>query len=173
MYSQSTADLLTVANGKIGWVFNRSGATRTIVLDISKAFDGVQYASLLHKLSSYGISGQVFGFISSLLSNRWLRVVLDGKSSQNYPVNAGVPQSSILGPTFFLLYIDNHPEDSICNVAIYADTTLYSNCEQASDLQQQVDLESDLQETVDWCRMSVVDFSSEKIELVLFDRCNN
>ena len=41
MYSQSTADLLTVANGRIGWVFNRSGATRTIVLDISKAFDGV------------------------------------------------------------------------------------------------------------------------------------
>ena len=40
-YSQSTADLLTVANGRIAWVFNRSGATRTIVLDISKAFDGV------------------------------------------------------------------------------------------------------------------------------------
>ena len=40
-YSQSTADLLTVANGRIGWVFNSSGATRTIVLDISKAFDGV------------------------------------------------------------------------------------------------------------------------------------
>ena len=88
MYSQSTADLLTVANGRIGWVFNRSGATRTIVLDISKAFDGVQYANLLHKLSFYGISGHVFGFISSLLSNRWLRVVLDGKSSQKYPVNA-------------------------------------------------------------------------------------
>ena len=48
-------------------------------------------------------------------------MVLDGKSSQKYPVNAGVPQSSILGPMFFLLYIDNHPEDVICNVAIYAD----------------------------------------------------
>ena len=59
-------------------------------------------------------------------------MVLNGKFSQKYPVNAGVPQSSILGPMFFLLYIDNHPEDVICNVAIYADTTLYSNCEQAS-----------------------------------------
>ena len=61
-------------------------------------------------------------------------MILDGKSSQEYPVNAGVPQSSILAPTFFLLYIDNHPEGVICNVEIYADTTLYSNCEQTSDL---------------------------------------
>ena len=45
---------------------------------------------------SYGISGQIFSLISSFLSNRRLRVVLDGKSSQEYPVNAGVPQGSIL-----------------------------------------------------------------------------
>ena len=57
-----------------------------------------------------------------------LRVVLDGKSSQEYPVNAGVPQWSILGPTLFLLYINDLPDDAICNIAIYADdTTLYRN----------------------------------------------
>ena len=71
--------------------FNKSGATRAVALDISKAFDRVWHAGLLHKLKSYGISGQIFGLISSFLSNRRLRVVLDGKSSQKYPVNAGVP----------------------------------------------------------------------------------
>ena len=114
----------------------------------------VWHAGLLHKLKSYGISGQIFGLISSFLSNRQLRVVLDGKSSQEYPVNAGVPQGSIFGPTLFLLYINDLPDDAICNIAIYADdTTLYSKCDQASDLWQQLELaselESDLQDTVD------------------------
>ena len=101
--SQSTADLLTVVSDRIARAFNRSGATQAVAVDISKAFDRVWHAGLLHKLKSYGISGQMFGLISSFLSNRHLRVVLDGKSSQEYPVNAGVPQGSILGPTVFLL----------------------------------------------------------------------
>ena len=60
---------------------------------------------------------------------RQLKVVLDGKSLQEYPVNAGVPQGSIFGPTFFLPFINELPDDVICNIAIYADdTTLYSKC---------------------------------------------
>ena len=125
--SQSTTDLLTVVSDRIAMAFNRSGATRAVALDISKAFDRVWHAGLLQKLKSYGILGQIFGLIPSFLSNRRLRVVLDRKSSQEYPVNAGVPQESILGPTLLLLYISDLPDDVICNIAIYADdTTLYS-----------------------------------------------
>ena len=80
---------------------------------------------------------------------------LDGKSSQEYAVNAGVSEGSILGPTLSLLYINYLPDNGICNIAIYADdTTLCSKWDQASDLWQQLELatelEFDLRDTVDW-----------------------
>ena len=101
-------------------------------------------------------------------------MVLDWKSSQEYPVNADVLQVSIRGPTLFLLYINDLPDDVICNIAIYADdTTLYSKCDQTSDLWQQLELaselESDLRDTVDWGRKKLVDFNAGKTQLVLFN----
>ena len=73
-------------------------------------------------------------------------MVLDGKSSKEYPVNAGAPQGSILGPTLFLLSINDLPDNAICHIAIYADnTTLYSKCDQLSDLWQQLELASDFE----------------------------
>ena len=93
-----------------------------------KAFDRIRHASLLHKVKSYVISGQMFGLISSFLSNRQLLVVLDEKYSQEYPVNDEVPQGSILGFTLFLLCINDLPDDVFSTIGIYADdTTLYSN----------------------------------------------
>ena len=86
-------------------------------------------------LSLNGISGQIFGLTSSFLSNRWLKVVLDGKSSQEYLLNAGVAQGSILGPTLFLLYIKGLADDVICDIGVYVDdTSLYSKCDEASDV---------------------------------------
>ena len=146
-------------------------AAQAVALDLSKGFNRVWHAGLLHKLNPSGISGQIFGLISSFLSIRQLQVVLDGKSSQEYLVNAGVPLRSILGPSLSLLYIYDLSDDVISNIAIYADdTTLYSICDQASDLWQQLELaselESDLRDTVDYDRKWLIDFSAGKTELV-------
>ena len=72
-FSQSTADLLSLVSDRIAWAFKRSWATQAVA--------------------------QIFDLISSFLSNRQLWVVLDGKSSEEYPVNVGVPEGCILGPT--------------------------------------------------------------------------
>ena len=80
-----------------------------------------------------------------------------------------------------LLYINDLPNDVICDIAIYPDdTTLYSKCGQASDLWQQLEsvseLESDLRDSVDWgkkLKKKFVDFSTGKTLLVSFDLSNN
>ena len=105
-------------------------------------------------------------------------MVLNGKSWKYNPVNVGVPQGSILGPTLFLLYINDLLDDVICDIAIYADdNTLCSKCDQASDLWQQLELafelESDLRDTKGWGWKWPVDFNAEKTELVSFDWSNN
>ena len=105
-------------------------------------------------------------------------MVLNGKSSLEYSVNARVLQGSILGPTLFLQYINDLSNDVICDITIYTDdTTIYSKCDQASDLWQQLELASelgsDLQDTVDWGRKWLLDFNAGKSQLVLFDQSNN
>ena len=70
------------------------------------------------------------------------------------------------------------PDDVICDIAIYADdTSLYSKCDQVSDLWQQLglasELEYDLQDIVDWGKKWLIDFNTGKTQLVLFDWSNN
>ena len=104
------------------------------MLDISK---GHGMLIFFINFKSYGMSGQIVGLFSPFLSNRWLEVILGGKFSQEYPVNDGVLKGSVLGRTLFLLYINDLPDDVICDIAIYADKATdnqLSKCDQAFDL---------------------------------------
>ena len=87
-------------------------------------------------------------------------------------------KAPFLALELYLIYINDLPDDVICNITIYADdTTLYSKCDQASDLWQQLELASELasnlRDTVDWSTNWLADFNAGKIQLVLFDPSNN
>ena len=105
-------------------------------------------------------------------------MVLDGKSSQEFLVNAGVPEWSILSPTLFLLYINDIFDNVICDITIYADnTSLYSKCNHGSDLCSNnlnwlLSLNL-IYKTLDWVKKWLVDFNAGKTQLVLFDQSNN
>ena len=132
-HSRSTGDLLSYVTDHISRVLDRQGETRSVALDISKAFDKVWHQGLLSKLRSYGVSGQLHKLVASFLKDWQMSVVLDGQRSSTKCINAGVPQGPILGPTLFLLYINDLPDGIINKFVMYADgTTLFNSSERPS-----------------------------------------
>ena len=101
-----------------------SRETRAVFLDISKAFDKVWHDGLLFKLKKYGISGSLF---TGILSNRQQHVVLNGKSSCWSSITAGVHQGSVLGPLFFLIYINDLVDNISSEAKLFSeDTSLFT-----------------------------------------------
>ena len=94
-------------------------------------------------------------------------------TSQEHPINAGVPLGSILSFTLFALYLNELPDDAIYNITSYTDdTTLYSKYDEASHLMQQPELaselESDHQDTVERGRKWLVYFNAKIIKFSHF-----
>ena len=88
---QYTADILTVLSVRIYNSLDAGGERRAIALDISKGFDNVWHARLLHKLKAYGVVGPILHILESPLQERSLKVILDGQTLPPYITNAGVP----------------------------------------------------------------------------------
>lgn len=110
-----------------------------VFLDFSKAFDKVSYDILLHKLCNFGVSGCLLNWCRDYLSNRDQRVVVDGVSSDWRPISSGVPQGSLLGPLFFMMFINDMPDvvSPTSLVALYAD-----DCKTSRVIQHPCDHES-------------------------------
>ena len=133
---------------------------RGVFLDLFKAFDRVWHDSLLYKFSSTGIDGNLFKLIKSLLNNRCQRVVLDAQSSVWKSVTAGVPQGSVLGQLFFLIYPNDLPLGLTTNVKLFADDTfLFSIVNSASVSASR--LNNDLVKIRDWAFNWIMSFNPD------------
>ena len=104
-------------------ILTRLGLLELQHLIYPRVLTGFSMLVFFTNLSLMEFQVRYLGLFLLFLSNRQLRVVLDGKSSHEYPVNAGVPQGSIFGPRHFLLYINDLLDNVIFNIAIYADNT--------------------------------------------------
>jgi hypothetical protein len=143
-----------------------------VYLDFSKAFDKVPKERLLKKLLAHGISGRVKDWISSWLTGRKQKVVVNGKMSGWKDVLSGVPQGSVLGPILFTIFINDLDKcaEKILLIKKFADDTkaahIVRSQEEAKVLQECLD------ELHKWSLTWGMEFNAEKCKIMHLGRAN-
>ncbi|KAL0821757.1 hypothetical protein ABMA28_005179 [Loxostege sticticalis] len=173
---RSTGDLLVYVTHCWGEAIENHGEAIAVSLDISKAFDRVWHASLLSKLPAYGIPAGFCNWVADFLSERSIRVVIDGCSSELMAIDAGVPQGSVLSATLFLLHINDLLSSGIVGYA--DDSTVmekYLSSAGASGVEVQRMREAMVERTSltlsnvsQWGDHNLVSFNASKTQACLF-----
>ena len=144
-----TADFLTLLQHKWSSTIANRASVHTMAVDIAGAFDKVSHTGALVKAQACDIIGTLHTWLQDYLSNRSLRAVVRGQELEVFPVKAGVPQGSILGPTLFVLYVKDC-EDCLAGgtrLAVYADDATLYKCLSSGDSIQNAS--SNLQQAFD------------------------
>ena len=138
------------------------------VLDFSKAFDRVPHKRLPVKLDHYGIRGDALNWIRAFLTDRTQRVIVEGAESDPAPVCSGVPQGSVLGPTLFLIFINDLPTQVNSKTRLFADDcVIYREINTDKDCQT---LQNDLEALAKWEKTWGMSFHPEKCSIIRIHR---
>lgn len=149
-------------------VLNRGGQTDILFLDFSKAFDKVPHSRLAIKLDYYGIRGNTLLWIEDFLSGRMQSVVVNGTHSKWSPVISGVPQGSVLGPTLFLLYINDIASEVDSTLRLFADDSILYK--EINSMDDQITLQNDLQKVFSWADRWQMSFNASKCQYLQVTR---
>ena len=147
---------------------NRRQEGTIVALDIKAAFDRAWHKGLLVKLVANGVRGQLLQWLSSYLMDRHIHVVVNGQTSKPTPINATVPQGSIIGPTLFLVYNNNlcdnlHNPPCLCADDGTIDCLL-------DEVNATISLSKDLQKIYGWGQKWNVRFATEKCKVMSLSR---
>ena len=144
-----------------------------IYLDFAKAFDKVDHKLLLRKIRCMGITGKLYEWLKSFLSNRSQKVVIDGLHSYITLVLSGVPQGTVLGPILFLIYL-NDIDSSIkhdCTLRSFADDSrLFKSI---SSYQDALSLQKDLHIVILWATENNMALHEDKFEVLQYSSSIN
>ena len=138
---------------------------RANFLDLLKAFDRVWHDGLIYKLKVNGISGNILQLLQNFLKGQKQRVVL--KSSKWKTISAGVPQGSVLGTLFFLIYINDIVINITCGIKLYPDDTSLFSVVDDENVTARV-LNRDLEKINLWVWQWKMQFNANKTEEVIF-----
>ena len=133
-------------------------------LDFSKAFDSVPHKLLLHKLHAYGIRGKLLQWVEAFLTERSQRIVVQGAKSQWSPVVSGIPQGSVLGPTLFIIFVNDIPTQLHGSVKLFADDAKVYSRVKRPDGQSSVQV--DLDALGDWSSRWLLPFNVAKCKVM-------
>lgn len=138
--------------------------TDAVYIDFQKAFDSVSHIKLFGKLESYNIKGDLLQWIGAFLSNRTQQVKIANSVSDVIEIVSGVPQGSVLGPTLFLLYINDLTDIlsnfKSCSVKLYADDVKLYSSFKISDFS--VDLATVLDRVSEWASLWQLSIATNK-----------
>ena len=131
-----------------------------IYIDFQKAFDSVPHKRLLNTISRYGIRGKTLEWITSFLTERKQRMVVNEIFLEWAPVISGVPQGSVLGPILFLIYINSMGDGITSQMLLYADDAkIYRS---VTALGEDEELQNDLNVISKWADGSLMKFNMTK-----------
>ena len=165
----STASAVADLTDNLFQAINNDEVTKAVFLDFRKAFDTVSHKILCKKLEKYGIRNGILDWCVNYLANRSQMTLANDVRSETVQLNYGVPRGSVLGPLFFILYVNDLQHVLVnANVQLYADDTVMFISGSVSSESLTNYLQRDLNRLHKWCQSNKLTLNPSKTKVVTF-----